>query len=188
LVLVLQNLIVTKGDFTGAFGKVWPFLAYVQTGAVLEVVHALLGLVKSPVSTTVVQVASRLMLCWGILELFPNPEVRSTIYFTTMTISWCVTESVRYLYYGLNLVGSNPSALVWARYTFFFVLYPTGAGSEAVEIYLSLPFAKKWEVNYYWFLIVVLLTYIPGFATMYGHMIGQRKKYLSGQKKAKKIE
>jgi very-long-chain (3R)-3-hydroxyacyl-CoA dehydratase len=44
--------------------------AVVQSFAALEVVHSLLGWVRSPVSTTAMQVASRLILVWGIAERY----------------------------------------------------------------------------------------------------------------------
>lgn len=46
--------------------------AYVQSGAVLEVLHVLLGLVRSPLPTTLVQVSSRLFSVWIIAARFPS--------------------------------------------------------------------------------------------------------------------
>lgn len=46
--------------------------AGVQTAALLEVLHVLLGFVRSPLSTTAVQVASRLFSVWGIAACFPS--------------------------------------------------------------------------------------------------------------------
>lgn len=46
--------------------------AFVQSFAALEVLHCLLGFVRSPIGTTGAQVASRLYLVWGITALFPN--------------------------------------------------------------------------------------------------------------------
>jgi very-long-chain (3R)-3-hydroxyacyl-CoA dehydratase len=37
---------------------------------VLEVLHALFGWVRSPLPTTVMQVASRLFLVWGVADRF----------------------------------------------------------------------------------------------------------------------
>lgn len=45
---------------------------YVQTLAVMEVVHAALGLVRSPVGTVASQVASRLWTVWGVVEMCPS--------------------------------------------------------------------------------------------------------------------
>ena len=55
---------------TNAYEAVGPITAYVQSFAILEVVHALLGWVRSPVPTTAMQVSSRLFLVWGVAEPF----------------------------------------------------------------------------------------------------------------------
>lgn len=47
-------------------------VAFVQSFAILEVLHVLLGFVPSPLGTTAMQVASRLWLVWGIVERFPE--------------------------------------------------------------------------------------------------------------------
>lgn len=51
--------------------------ARVQTVAVLEILHVLFGLVRSPLSTTAVQVASRLFSVWGIAAYFPSVRFAS---------------------------------------------------------------------------------------------------------------
>lgn len=56
------------------YARVGPQTAFVQTFAVLEVLHVLLGWVKSPLATAGMQVSSRLFLIWGVTEQFP--EVR----------------------------------------------------------------------------------------------------------------
>lgn len=56
-----------------------------------------------------------------------------------MVLAWSTTEIVRYSFYAFNLLGKNPYALLWLRYTAFYVLYPLGAGSEAFLIYATLP-------------------------------------------------
>lgn len=45
---------------------------WVQTLAVMEVVHAALGWVRSPVGTVASQVASRLWAVWGVVEMVPK--------------------------------------------------------------------------------------------------------------------
>ena len=56
-----------------------------------------------------------------------------------MVLSWALTEVIRYMFYAASPVGWEPGALVWARYSTFFVLYPTGAGSEALVNFATLP-------------------------------------------------
>ena len=62
---------------TTAFDKVGETTAWVQTLAILEIIHAALGLVRSPLGTTAMQVFSRLALVWGIAEHYkvvrPHP-------------------------------------------------------------------------------------------------------------------
>lgn len=54
------------------FTRVGVTTAFVQSFAILEVVHVLLRWVRSPLQTTAMQVASRLFLVWGIAEQFPE--------------------------------------------------------------------------------------------------------------------
>lgn len=95
------------------------FARWVQTGALLEIVHSLLGIVRSPIVTTVIQVSSRILLTWGVTWLFPRSGARH-LAFSTMLISWSVTEIIRYSYYASTLKGSIPKWLTWLRYSNFF--------------------------------------------------------------------
>jgi very-long-chain (3R)-3-hydroxyacyl-CoA dehydratase len=54
-----------------------PEVAFVQSFAILEVVHVILGLVPSPLVTTAMQVASRLWIIWGVVEQFPEVSTLS---------------------------------------------------------------------------------------------------------------
>jgi len=173
---------------------VWPaigdLLFYFQWAAVLEVFHALVGLVKSSVSTTVVQVASRVLLTMIATYV---PDAQKTWFLTLMVGSWAITEVVRYLFYSLNIVQATPSILVWLRYSLFLMLYPSGVIGEVGTLYSSLPYihqTKLWSTEYeyinaYYALWVILFTYIPGLPYMMSHMIRQRKKSLAGTETAK---
>jgi very-long-chain (3R)-3-hydroxyacyl-CoA dehydratase len=55
-----------------AYDAVGSTTAIVQSAAVLEVLHVLLGLVRSPLPTTAVQVASRLFSVWCLADRFPS--------------------------------------------------------------------------------------------------------------------
>ena len=59
--------------------------------------------------------------------------------YASMVFSWSFTEVIRYVFYACNLLGLEPYPLLWIRYTTFWVLYPTGASSEAFLIYSTLP-------------------------------------------------
>ncbi|KAH9036752.1 PTPLA-domain-containing protein [Lactarius deliciosus] len=168
--------------------------ARVQTAAALEVLHVLLGLVRSPLPTTAVQVASRLFSVWAIAARFPSAQ-RSPFY-ASMVLSWALTEVVRYAFYAATLLGngSAPAPLTWARYSTFFVLYPTGAGSEALVNLATLPVSLA-RSGAWWDALplahwdaysiargLLFIAWWPGLYPMYTHMIKQRRKMFGGQK------
>ncbi|XP_027076367.1 very-long-chain (3R)-3-hydroxyacyl-CoA dehydratase PASTICCINO 2 [Coffea arabica] len=170
-------------------------LLLAQSAAILEIIHGLVGLVRSPVSATLPQIGSRLYVAWGILWSFP--EVRTHVLVSSLVISWSITEIIRYSFFGTKeAFGSAPSWLLWLRYSTFLLLYPTGITSEVGLIYNALPFIKesakysvlmpnKWNFSfdYYYVAFVVLGVYVPGSPHMYTYMLGQRKKALSKSKK-----
>ncbi|TIB37996.1 hypothetical protein E3P86_01915 [Wallemia ichthyophaga] len=118
----------------------------VQSIAVLEVVHVVIGLVRSPLPTTAMQVASRLYIVYYIAPLFVQAQYN--FIYTTMIIAWSLTEIIRYSFYATSLVGRKSSVLNWLRYTTFYVLYPLGAGSEATLIASTLPKGLPSNINW----------------------------------------
>ncbi|RLN10233.1 hypothetical protein BBJ28_00022329 [Nothophytophthora sp. Chile5] len=99
-------------------------LKIVQTMAVMEIVHAAVGFVRSPLGSTLMQVSSRLWLVWGINVLCPVS--RYQFGFPLMVASWGLVEVPRYSFYALNLYDKVPSFLFFLRYHLFMVLYPSG--------------------------------------------------------------
>ncbi|KAK9109037.1 hypothetical protein Sjap_017097 [Stephania japonica] len=157
-------------------------LQLAQTAAVMEILHGLVGLVRSPISATLPQIGSRLYVTWGILWSFP--------------------EIIRYSFFGMKeALGFAPSWLLWLRYSTFLLLYPTGITSEVGLIYIALPFIKPEEFrevlhkdakqmeflfDYFYAAIIALGIYVPGTYCsphMYTYMLGQRKKALSKSKR-----
>lgn len=170
-------------------------LQLAQTAAVLEILHGLVGLVRSPITATLPQIGSRLYLTWIILYSFP--EIRSHFLVTSLVISWSITEIIRYSFFGVKeVLGFAPSWLMWLRYSTFLLLYPTGISSEVGLVYFALPYIKgsekyclrmpnKWNFSFdnFYAAILVLGIYIPGSPHMYSYMLGQRKKALSKSKR-----
>lgn len=171
-------------------------LQLAQTAAILEILHGIVGLVRSPISATLPQVGSRLYVTWGILWSFP--EVRTHFLVSSLVISWSITEIIRYSFFGMKeALGFAPSWLQWLRYSTFLLLYPSGISSEVGLIYIALPFMKASEkysirmpntlnftFDYLYAAIGVLGTYVPGSPHMYRYMLGQRRKVLSKAKTA----
>ncbi|BGP58140.1 hypothetical protein JCM8202_006158 [Rhodotorula sphaerocarpa] len=152
---------------------------WVQTSALLEVVHAGTGLVRSPIGTTVAQVASRLALVWGVCEIFP--EVPHSPFYVSMVTAWSLAEIIRYAHYATGLQGFKIKPLEWIRYTAFYILYPLGAGSEAILMFLSGRVAKDDYGLWAQLAINSLVSAWPvALFLLMTYMHGQRRKHLGG--------
>ena len=145
-----------------------------------------IGVVRAPLLTTLMQVASRFLLVWGIAYNFPDSTAASPA-FTTMLLAWSTTEVIRYGYFAYSLhFGSVPSWLTWLRYNTFFVLYPMGISSECWLVYSATgPARKQRGQELEWALYAILAIYVPGAYVLYTHMMAQRRKVLKGLKQKK---
>lgn len=107
-------------------------LTYSQSAAILEIVHSALGLVRSPVMVTFMQVSSRII---ALIAIVLSPESQVQWGAGLMILSWSCVEVPRYLFYIFALVTGDatkktPYVLFWLRYSLFAVLYPTGIVGE----------------------------------------------------------
>ena len=117
------------------------------------------GLVRSPLLTTIMQVSSRLLLIWAVINRYPSPTASSPFY-SFMLLAWSVTEVIRYSYFVWNLQGNDvPPFVTWLRYNTFYVLYPVGISSECVLIWKASTVA---ETPLKWVFWGVLGVYVPG--------------------------
>lgn len=163
------------------YEKTQLLLTVVQCGAVIEIINAATGVVKSPLFTTTAQVFLRLLIVLGILQVLPDSPANTHWAYISLCLAWSFTEVVRYSYYASHL--ADPAAvaywLTWLRYSAFYVLYPIGVASEMTMIYKSLGEAELVVGLWYsWALFAILFTYPPGLYTLYTYMIKQRKKVL----------
>lgn len=144
-----------------------------QTAALLEVVHAACGLVRTGVLTTLAQVYSRVFVVFG--ALLGSVSASSGLGLPICMTAWTITETVRYWYYVLNLLERAPAWLVRARYSTFIVLYPVGVLGE-----LACMSAAMDDVGpvYREFLACYMILYLPAFPAMFSHMMRQRRRVL----------
>ncbi|KAF2421556.1 PTPLA-domain-containing protein [Tothia fuscella] len=176
---------VGGGEVGVLYGEIGEVVKWTQTLALVEVLHSLFGIVRAPLLTTAMQVASRILLVWFIVSPFPHLTTTSPAY-TTMLLAWSFTEVIRYSYFVFILNTSVPSLLQWLRYNGFFILYPLGIGSECWLIWRSVEGAEReWGRWAGWVLWGVLAAYVPGAWVLYGHMMGQRRRVMRGKGKAK---
>ncbi|GJN94000.1 hypothetical protein Rhopal_007063-T1 [Rhodotorula paludigena] len=189
---------------SGAVDEIGDTVKWVQTAALLEALHSATGLVlcqhvwdglltvfaaplrsRSPFGTTVAQVASRLALVWGVCEFFPEVP-RSPIY-VSMVAAWSLAEIIRYTHYATGLMGLQVKTLEWIRYTAFYILYPVGAGSEAVLIFKSAePAAARYGTLAGVAVYLLCAIWPPSLAFLMSYMHAQRRKHLSGSSRSRK--
>ncbi|CCJ30673.1 unnamed protein product [Pneumocystis jirovecii] len=151
---------IQQRKFISNYYGVISLLKYVQTFAILEILHAGLGITSSSVIITTIQVASRLLLCWGIANAYPDIVLKSSAFFS-MSYAWSITEIVRYSYYANNFKENTCFLLLWLRYNLFFILYPLGTLSEMWLIWKLLPYINDTQRVYSLILKAILVIYIP---------------------------
>ena len=155
-------------------------LSVAQGLAMLEILHALFKWVKSPLITTVAQVASRIFVLVLInFYIHHVPLLGVTrLGIILISIAWSITELVRYSFYFLGLLNKEPKWLVWMRYSFFILLYPVGVVGEWCII--STPIFETGLVfNLYNVACVfIAAAYLYYFPVLYGYMWKQRKARL----------
>lgn len=151
-----------------------------QFAAVLEIIHAALKIVSSPVVTTIKQLGSRFMVV-VLIDLLKSEEYIGLAGVTGLHLimfAWGITEIVRYSFYFSGLIDKEVKLLVFLRYTLFLVLYPMGVTGELLIIYSWM--AKDgltFSVNDVVF-AAIFLSYFIFFPGMFKHMLSQRKKKL----------
>lgn len=161
----------TPAEAWAAFG---PALMIVQSTMAFEILHAAVGMVRSPLFVTFMQVSSRLWVVWGATFYVQECQEHWSLYL--MVISWCCAEVPRYLFYVSNLTMKTiPYPLFFVRYSAFMVLYPTGITGEIFQCLYSL---SHWETALpVWFrgLKAILVLYAPGSPFMINNMWLNRK-------------
>lgn len=148
------------------------YLTWFQSLQLIEVLHCLVGLVKSSAFQTFAQILSRLIIVW--CALVPFKETHQTVGLDMILWAWPVAETTRYIYYALNLMKLNLYLVTWARYTFFIGLYPLGVSGELLILYkliqivrsttkysYSLPNPLNISLHADIVLILIILSYVP---------------------------
>nr|AGN32874.1 protein tyrosine phosphatase [Trypanosoma rangeli] len=194
LAKIVRHLASGK-DIQDVYPLIAKLLVFFQGGAVMEVLHAIVGLVRAPASTTAIQVSSRLLVLFGALRIGVT-DARSSPCFTHMVVAWSLSEVIRYAYYATSLLDVKSKPLTWLRYSAFMLLYPVGISGEIGCFYKALPYIKakkpwsmelpnryNWTFSWYntvWFVLLGLYPY--GSYVMYTYMLQQRRKVLGATK------
>ncbi|GAA97176.1 hypothetical protein E5Q_03852 [Mixia osmundae IAM 14324] len=165
-----------------SYDSIGDLVRIVQTFAILEPIHILLGWVRSGLPTTMLQVISRETMVWLVCHTLLEDQVEAPAH-TGMVLAWSITEVVRYTTYATSLLGFKIAALEWLRYSMFYVLYPLGAVTEMGLMYEALPVIEERYGKTAQMGSIVLMMYWPlGLVRMMTYMGQQRSKYLNADR------
>lgn len=154
-------------------------LTIAQGLAILEILHAYMGWVKSKWKLVAVQVFSRLFIVVLIYQLkylgSPHMTIDGRI---LVTVAWGFTEVIRYSHYLFTLSKKENPGLTWFRYTGFMLLYPIGVIGELLIVYQFMA-ERAWSFDLVGIaVIVIVLSYPIGFPILFRHMLKQRRRKL----------
>jgi len=133
----VTNYLINSKPLQEIYSNSHLILECCQYGAFLEIIHSIIGLVKSSIFATSIQIIGRIIIV-VILQFFQSAVSKGyfLIYF-----AWSMVEIVRYTYYIMNLLQKDffkfniPYILIWCRYSFFVVLYPIGVSGEMITVW-----------------------------------------------------
>lgn len=110
----------SKSGGADLYGNVIPLLRITQTIALLEVVHAGLGLVRASPAATALQIGGKNLVVWTVMVKFPAIITGSNLGllgFLGCVLPWGMSEMIRYGYFVVQLTtGDTPNWLKWLRY------------------------------------------------------------------------
>lgn len=122
-----------------------------------------------------------------------TPTAKTSFGLPLALFAWCITEIIRYSFYGFNLVNAAPKLLTWLRYSTFVFLYPIGVSGELICMYhaqqyisetgaysMELPNVYNFTFSYLYLVWFLMFLYIPLFPKLYLHMFTLRRKVLGG--------
>ncbi|BHF65439.1 Very-long-chain [Sparganum proliferum] len=173
-----------------AYALVADRLLIVQLASFLEIVHVVMGWVRSSTLATTLQVLGRNLVFF--LILVPHKEVQEDTAVFILFLVWSMIELFRYPYYLLRIFDEEFGLLTYLRYTAWIPLYPIGFMCEGKLIILAMPLLEQsrkfcldlpnpWNVSFDFplFLHVYFLAMLPAFGLLMKRMYLQRRRILT---------
>jgi len=147
-------------DWSGLLGAVGAQVTWVQHLGLMEVLHSALGMTRSNLVVTFIQIFSRVLVLSLVNPSNLGASVRKeTFWIPMMIMCWSAADCLRYVFYCFNLVRDMagycktvgvalkmmkvknvevaddpvfkiPFPLTWLRYSLFLVNYPVGVFCE----------------------------------------------------------
>ncbi|XP_037401519.1 very-long-chain (3R)-3-hydroxyacyl-CoA dehydratase-like [Pygocentrus nattereri] len=183
--LILQG----QGSLYSAFSSCAQVLYCCQVLAVLEVVNAVLGLVKTPVFPAMIQVMGRNVILFVVFGSLTEMQGRSVAFYVFYL--WSSVEVFRCPFYMLTVIGKEWRTLSWLWPAVWVLLYPLTTVAEAVAVLQALPVFDEtglfsvplpetvgFYISFSFSLRLYLLLTLFGLFINMRHLLSQRRRCL----------
>lgn len=109
-----------NGILSDIYHDLFPLLRLTQTLALLEVVHAVVGLVRASPATTALQTGGKNLVVWTVMAQYDDVVTLTRPghwAFVGCLLAWGCSEIIRYGYFVVQLsTRDTPNWLKWLRY------------------------------------------------------------------------
>ncbi|XP_061414267.1 very-long-chain (3R)-3-hydroxyacyl-CoA dehydratase-like [Lethenteron reissneri] len=134
--MTVRMLHFGEDSMIDTFYAIGEVMSYCQALSLLEVINSLLGLSKSALIPTILQVLSRNLLLFVVI--WNQEELQNTVVVFAVFYLWSSIEIFRYPYYMLASLSMEWELLTWLRYSFWLPLCPLLLFAEVICVLQSL--------------------------------------------------
>ncbi|XP_015282620.1 PREDICTED: very-long-chain (3R)-3-hydroxyacyl-CoA dehydratase 3 [Gekko japonicus] len=192
--MTVRLFMLGKDSFFDTFHATSDMMYLCQTLAVMEIVNALIGLVRAPLVPILLQVFGRNFILFVVLGGVEEMQSKAVVFFVFYI--WSLVEIFRYPFYMLSCLDIEWKVLTWIRYSIWIPLYPLGILAEAVTVIqaipvfsntgrfgLTLPSPLGFTVPFSLVLQLYLVALFLGPFVNFRHLYKQRKRHLGPKKR-----
>ncbi|XP_054893768.1 very-long-chain (3R)-3-hydroxyacyl-CoA dehydratase [Poeciliopsis prolifica] len=192
--MTVRLFIFGQDSLYDTFHTISDVMFFCQTLALVEVLNAAFGVVRTGVIPTLIQVVGRNFILFIIFGSLEEMHHRPVVFFVFYL--WSAIEIFRYPFYMLGCFNTEWETLTWLRYSVWIPLYPLGVLAEAVAVIQSIPIfvqtklysiplpkAIGTSINFSYFLHVYLILMFLGLFINFRHLYKQRKRRFRTKKR-----
>ncbi|XP_063170398.1 very-long-chain (3R)-3-hydroxyacyl-CoA dehydratase 3 [Candoia aspera] len=192
--MTVRLFMLGKDSFSDTFHMSGDMMYFCQMFTFMEIVNALIGLVRAPLTTVCFQIFGRNFVLFIVLGSVEEMQSKAVVFF--IFYIWSMVEIFRYPYYMLSCIDIEWKILTWLRYSVWMPLYPLGILAEAVAVIQAIPifnstgrfsFTLHYPLNitipFSVFLQLHLVFLFLAPFILFRHLYKQRKRHLAPKKR-----
>ncbi|XP_032621941.1 very-long-chain (3R)-3-hydroxyacyl-CoA dehydratase 3 isoform X2 [Chelonoidis abingdonii] len=193
----IESRVPKDHSFYDTFHTIADMMYFCQTLAFIEILNSLVGIVRSPLVPSLLQVLGRNFVLFIVLGNVEEMQSKAVVFF--VFYCWSIIELFRYPFYMLSCIDIEWKLLTWIRYTIWIPLYPLGILAEAVSLIqaipifsetgkfsFTLPYPMSATIKFSFFLQIYLILLFLGLFINLRHLYKQRRQHLGSKKRKMK--